>query len=194
MSPSGAGALDDLTIDTAALSRGLGATIEWSKRARFEELKVLDTVVEHATPVDIAVQLESVPDGIALTGSVIVPWHGPCRRCMSDVSGELALDLDEQFASAHEEGETYPIGHDEVDLAPAIRDAILLALPTGPLCDDDCAGPDPESFPLGAAADGEAPASDSESDGGGETEDRQRPIDPRWAALDVLRDDSTGEA
>jgi uncharacterized protein len=178
--PPRADSIDDLTVGTAALSRELGATQQYVRRARFGELRVVDTVVAEGTPVDIDVTLESVPGGIAMTGSVTVPWSAPCRRCTTDVDGTLSIELDELFASDHVEGDTYPLGHNEIDLAPAIRDSVLLDLPPGPLCADDCQGPDPAEFPISPAS---IPASPEDPG-----EEPVRPIDPRWAALDVLKD------
>jgi uncharacterized protein len=54
---------------------------------------------------------------------------------------------------------------------------VLLALPVAPLCRDDCPGPEPEGFPVEIESD--------ESTDGDEPSQR----DPRWAALDQLRDE-----
>ena len=43
-------------------------------------------------------------------------------------------------ADPTDEGETYPLDGDQIDLEPMVRDAVLLELPLGPLCGDDCAG------------------------------------------------------
>ena len=59
------------------------------------------------------------------------------------------------------EGETYPLGRDEIDLEPALREALALALPLAPLCDEDCSGPDPDAHPVTTAPD-EAEPSDGD--------------------------------
>jgi uncharacterized protein len=68
------------------------------------------------------------------------------------------------------EGETYPLGREDLDLGPAVREALALALPLAPVCRDDCPGADPEAHPV-------------------VTEDDAPAADPRWAALDGLRFD-----
>ena len=89
---------------------------------------------------------------------------------------EVEAGLDERIFEVHpEEGETYPIDGDEVDLEPVVRDAALLSLPLAPLCREDCAGPAPDAFP--ATVEGE----DEPADGD------EPARDPRWAALDELR-------
>jgi uncharacterized protein len=87
------------------------------------------------------------------------------------------VDLSEVFEARPTPGETYPIQGDDIDLEPVVRDAVLLHLPLAPLCGDDCRGPAPDAFPavpadVAGAESGDAPVRD-----------------PRWAALDVLRDD-----
>ena len=56
-----------------------------------------------------------------------------------------------------------PFACDQIDLAPVVREYVLLELPDGPLCRPDCPGVYPEYD---------------------QDVDRR---DPRWAALDQLR-------
>ena len=115
--------------------------------------------------------VEAQGETVIVTGTVTAEWEGECRRCLTTTGGELSVDLQEVFVTDPVEGETYPLGRDHVDLAPALREALALALPVAPLCADDCAGPDPEAHPVTVESDDE-PA--------------ERPADPRWAALDGL--------
>ena len=74
------------------------------------------------------------------------------------------------------EGETYELpDSDELDLGPMLVEQATLALPLAPLCDSDCPGPAPDSFPASLA---------SEAEGSPDDEADRR--DPRWAALDEL--------
>jgi uncharacterized protein len=107
-------------------------------------------------------------------------WTGECRRCLEATGGELEATLSEVFEPDPVEGETYPLGRDHLDLEPAVREALALALPLAPLCDEACAGPDPGGHPVTVEPDD---TDDESDDHGGE------PADPRWAALDQLRFD-----
>jgi uncharacterized protein len=127
---------------------------------------------------------------IVLTGTATAPWEGECRRCLTDVTGVVEVELREIFSNHPVEGETWPVDNDAIDLGPVLHDAVLLTLPLVPLCSDDCVGPDPERFPtlvegspeaLAAAA-----AAATEED---EAEPASPPADPRWAALDDLKFD-----
>lgn len=119
--------------------------------------------------------LEAQGETVIVAGTVTAEWEGECRRCLTTTGGELVVDMQEVFEADAVEGETYPLGRDDVDLGPPLREALALALPVAPLCRDDCAGPDPEDHPVTVASDDE-PA--------------ERPADPRWAALDGLHFDN----
>ncbi len=132
-------------------------------------------------PEDVDVELdgvlEAIEGAITLSGTVRAPWVAECRRCLDDVHGLATVELAEVFEARPTPGETYPIDGDDIDLEPVVRDAVLLHLPLAPLCRDECRGPAPEVFP--------ALAPDEVGDDDGDP----APRDPRWAALDVLRED-----
>ena len=90
------------------------------------------------------VRLESVMEGVLVSGTATVPLSGECGRCLEDLDDELVVDLQELFA--YPESDT---GGDEdaarmegdlLDLEPVLRDAVVLALPLVPLCSPDCSG------------------------------------------------------
>jgi uncharacterized protein len=166
-----------LIVNIVDLRRHLGERREVDRVAELEALTLGDTTVERGAPIEIDLTLESVPAGIVVDGTILAPWTGTCRRCLDPVDGVLEISVDEVFTSDHVEGETYPLGHETIDLEPLVREAVLLSLPLGPLCREDCAGPDPDAFPV------EIEDEADESSPG----DDERPKDPRWAALDVMR-------
>jgi uncharacterized metal-binding protein YceD (DUF177 family) len=140
------------------------------------------------------VVLEAQGDTVTASGTVIGRWEGECRRCLETTGGEVTVDLSEVFEPDPVEGETYPLGRDELDLEPALREAIALALPLAPLCDESCLGPDPEEHPVAPESDDAAPGANgtvapAAGDGGNGDGDGPRG-DPRWGALDALRFDT----
>lgn len=149
----------------------LGALVTSAAQVDPDAEVVLDGTVE-ATGVDIV-----------LTGTVTFPWEGECRRCLQPVEGEVTADLREIFEPTPVEGETWPVEGDAIDLAPVLREVVLLTLPLVPLCSEDCVGPDPERFPATVEADDADP---------GDEEAAEPPADPRWAALDALRFEEHG--
>ena len=136
-------------------------------------LAVTASQVPDDAQLEIDATLEWIEGAITVTGTVTVPWRAECRRCLDEVGGLLSVELREVFEPRPQDGETYPIEGDEVDLEPVVRDAALLALPLAPLCREDCPGPAPEAFPAIVPDETDAPPAP----------------DPRWAALGELRFD-----
>jgi uncharacterized protein len=103
--------------------------------------------VPEAAPVRLRLRLESVMEGVLVSGEVDVPVAGSCARCLEPVEDTLELDVQELFAysgstteATSEEDEVRRIEGDVLDLEPMVRDAVVLALPLAPVCTDDCRG------------------------------------------------------
>ena len=126
----------------------------------------------------VDVTLESQGETMTVAGTATGWWEGECRRCLETTGGEVTVQLSEVFEPRPTEGETYPLRRDALDLEPVLREALALALPLAPLCDEACAGPDPDVHPVGVAEDED-----------GEDGEVEPPTDPRWGALDALKFD-----
>jgi len=134
--------------------------------------------------------LEAQGTTVMLTGTVTGAWVGECRRCLDATGGDLVVELREVFEPDPVEGETYPLGPDHVELTPAVREAVALALPLAPLCREACAGPDPDGHPVAAGRDGGGgDDADGDDEGDGTNGHGEARRDPRWATLDQLRFD-----
>ena len=163
-------------VQVAALRKQNGATRVEHREGLIPGLGAVSVVVPDDEPVVLDVTLASYPGGITVDGTVTAGWHGECRRCGGPVAGRMSARVRERFAprgGTDRDEEAYPLEGDELDLEPLARDAVLLELPLAPLCADDCAGLCPT---CGANRNTEtcgcAPVGD-----------------PRWAALDALRDE-----
>jgi uncharacterized protein len=133
---------------------------------------------------DLDLRLESVMEGVLVSGVATVPLAGECGRCLEAVSDELTVDLQELFAYAESEstGDDEDLARmegDLLDLEPVLRDAVVLALPLTPLCRPDCGGLCTE---CGERLD------DLPADHG------HGAPDPRWAALQGLVADSAPDS
>jgi uncharacterized protein len=103
--------------------------------------------VPEGAQVELRLRLESVMEGVLVTGDVDVPVAGSCARCLEPVEDTLELDVQELFAYAgstteatSEEDEVRRLEGDFLDLEPMVRDAVVLALPMSPVCTEDCRG------------------------------------------------------
>lgn len=158
-------------IHTGDLFRHHGVRRAVTRRGRLAGVALSSA---HLTGDDVVVEatLEAQGATITLTGTVTGRWAGECRRCLEVTGGEVVAELSEVFEPDPVEGETYPLARDHLDLEPVIREALALALPLAPLCDEACGGPDPGGHSLEI-----------------EDDDVPEPRDLRWAALDELRFD-----
>jgi uncharacterized protein len=121
------------------------------------------------TPVVCVGTLQALSDGsIVVNADATGAWIGQCRRCLRSLSEPLSVHLSELFEASPEEGETYQLGDQTIDLEQAVRDNFILEMPVLTLCSEECEGICPEC----GADRNEAPC--------GCTVER---LDPRWDAL-----------
>jgi uncharacterized protein len=71
--------------------------------------------------------------------------HGSCRRCLTDVTYPLDADVEVLFSAdpdAADDPSVYPLKAPvtRVDVRPAVREEVALAVSAYPLCREDCAG------------------------------------------------------
>ncbi len=162
-----------LVIGLADLQRHAGTRRAIETTATLEGLVLEGLEVRAGPEVAVTLVAESLTDGLVVTGTATTTWHGTCRRCLEPVSGELAAEVREVWSSSIDAAEdVLPMPTEDLDLGELVREALLLALPLAPLCEEACRGPAPERFPTAVEADDDA---------------EQGPArDPRWAALDQL--------
>ncbi|GAA3174915.1 YceD family protein [Blastococcus jejuensis] len=103
--------------------------------------------VPEGAGVDLHLRLESVMEGVLVTGELDVPVTGSCARCLEPVEDRLSLDVQELFAyegstteATSEEDEVRRVEGDFLDLEPLLRDTVVLSLPLAPVCTENCAG------------------------------------------------------
>jgi uncharacterized protein len=120
-------------------------------------------------------RLESVAEGVLVTGTATAEAHGTCSRCLTEIVVPLEASFQELYAypdsltaQTTDPDEIPRIDDDAIDIAPLIHDELVLAMPTIPLCRPDCPGLCPE---CGQRLDSVGP------------DHRHEILDPRWAAL-----------
>jgi uncharacterized metal-binding protein YceD (DUF177 family) len=131
--------------------------------------------VPEGAPVELRLRLESVMEGVLVSGEVEVPLTGSCARCLEPIEDTLELDVQELFAyegstteATSEEDEVRRVEGELIDLEPMVRDLVVLSLPLAPTCTEDCAG---LCVDCGQRLD-DLPADHS-----------HEVLDPRWAGL-----------
>ncbi len=151
--------------------------------------------------VALEVRFEAVSEGVLATGTAIAPLAGECARCLARLASSVTASFQELYLypdgrhdkhdwhdkhdrhdkhdkqddyEEQDDEELYHLDGDLLNLEPAFRDAVVLALPMSPLCREDCPGLCVECGARLADA------------GPGHQHDEA--ADPRWAALGQLGD------
>ena len=133
-----------LVLDTHELARRPGALklVRTSVEAP-ENLGIAVVGVPAGSPVELDLRLESVVEGVLVTGVATVAISGECVRCLAAIVDRLEIDVQELFVypgSEAREDEVSRLEGDLIDLEPLLRDAVVLELPFQPLCTPNCAG------------------------------------------------------
>lgn len=161
-------------VNAAELLRRPGTQKSVSLSVPLADLDIFDDPrFPETAEVSVALELESLSDGIVVDGEVSVPWHGTCRRCLTDTAGVLLCEVHELYQRTLTDPDAFEIVGDQLDLRPIARELVLLDAPSTPLCLPDCKG----LCPLCGVN-----LNDSQCSCDGTV------ADPRWAALDQLRD------
>ena len=123
-------------------------------------------------PIDVNLHLEALSNGVTVNGTTSATWVGECRRCLAPMSDRMTVELSELYQQMPDDSEAYVIDNDQINLLPMVRENLLLAIPLGPLCREDCPGFCPH---CGKDLSETACSCDNSV------------IDPRWAALETLK-------
>ena len=93
------------------------------------------------SPVRGELLMESVVEGILISGPISARMDVSCARCLKPIQGELLVQVQELFSPrAEPDDDEYPLADGQVDLEPMIRDAVVPSMPYAPLCRPDCLG------------------------------------------------------
>ena len=168
-----------LVINISRLGRRPGSMLTLSETVPSPSRIGLDLIgIDEGAPLKLDLRIESVSEGVLVSGTVWAPTSGECARCLTPFTGDVEIDLTELFAYPDSATEATTdadeVGHvvkDSIDLEQPIVDAVGLALPFSPLCGPDCQGLCPDcGIPMATAEPGHG----------------HEKIDPRWAKLSSM--------
>lgn len=179
-----------LVIDTKDVGRRPGIMAEVHRTVDAPADLGTDVIrIPQGEPIELDLRLESVVEGVLVTGEVRAGAAGSCVRCLEPVTSAVDVRFQELYAwpdravhhrevGADDEDEDYRMEGDLIDLEPVLRDTVVPALPFQPVCREDCPGLCSEC--------GAALADDPDH--------HHERRDPRWSALaDLARTATTDE-
>lgn len=172
-------------LDVRSLGRAPGTMRELRRTVTTTERLGLDLIgVPAGAEVELDLRLQSVSEGVLVTGTLTAPLTGECSRCLEQFTDTVELSLTELFAypdsttdRTSDDDEIYRMVDDLIDLEPLVIDQLGLELPLQPLCTPDCAGLCPECGVRMAIAG---------------SDHRHEILDPRWAGLAKFASGSPG--
>lgn len=148
-----------LVFDTHELGRRPGALKRLTRSVDAPKDFGIDGVVgvPEGAPVELDVRLESVMEGVLVTGTARASAEGECVRCLEPLSLEVEADYQEMFSypdaddrnrsktadpvdDAEDDEDRFFLEDGLFDLESVLRDAVVLALPMQPVCRETCAG------------------------------------------------------
>ena len=176
-----------LVLDTHELSRRPGTMREVATVvAAPADLGTAVIGVPEGADLTLGLRLESVMEGVLVSGVVRGTAVGECVRCLDEVRDEVTVRVQELFVyperaqaadeSGDDEADDEPeLTDDLADIEPVVRDSLVTALPFQPLCRPDCPGLCSE---CGARLEDDP-------------EHHHDVVDPRWAALQTMLEESS---
>ena len=178
-----------LVFDIKDLGRRPGSMVTRTLSVEAPEDLGTDVIaIPAGQPLELDLRMESVVEGVLVTGSASATATGACVRCLEPASLEVGARFQELFAYADRAAHLHQVGDDEdaaeehtlegdlFDLEPVLRDAVVPALPFQPVCREDCPGLCSEC--------GAHLAQDPTH--------HHEVIDPRWAALPGIAQPPSG--
>jgi len=174
-----------LVLDTHELGRRPGSMRTVQRTVPAPEDLGTDVIgIPTGSDLDLDLRLEAVMEGVLVSGTVRGRASGECVRCLDVIDQEVAVDVQELFTypervraaevEGDDEDEVRELVGDLIDFEPALRDAVVPALPFQPVCQADCPGLCSE---CGARL----------ADDPGHAHDV---VDPRWSALTRMLDET----
>ncbi len=137
----------DFVFDMRSLGRRPGSFREETRTARAPDgLGSGLVLVPAGADVALDLRFEAVSEGVLVTGSAVAPLAGECARCLDPLATSTEVSFQELYRYLPDPGEDEAddeerfLNGDLLDLEPAFRDAVVLALPLSPLCREDCPG------------------------------------------------------
>jgi uncharacterized protein len=131
------------TIDVHDLVGQPGMSRRHDVLGTIEGLSTELVIVPDDAPLGGSLLLESVVEGILVSGSITGVWTVRCARCLTERSQPFTVDVSELFTTPEatdDDDDRYALVGDIVDLDQLVRDAVGVEMPFSPLCQPNCLG------------------------------------------------------
>src|SRR2546425_11594190 len=122
-----------VAVDVRDLVRGPGSARALHLSEPVEGLATEVARVPENRALGVEVRIESVVEGLLVSGPVSGIMALWCARCLKRFEMPFEVEVEELFVpGARPEDDEYPVVEGFIDLEPMIRDAVILAMPFAP--------------------------------------------------------------
>jgi uncharacterized protein len=110
------------------------------------ELKNRHQEIRGLTPVETAGEAEKLGNLYYVKGAMNADVDFVCARCLKPFTEHTTVPFAETFATSggeielDEDSDIHLLTGDEIELDPLLQEDFLLAMPSFPLCEEDCKG------------------------------------------------------
>lgn len=166
------------------LKEPTGSTRKYEVREIIDDL---DPELVIQAPIQGRLKFTKIPQGVLVTGNLETVVEMNCIRCLDAFDQPVRIEIEEEFRPAVDlqTGASLPQAEDAddatridekhiIDLSEVVRQDLLLALPSRPVCREGCKGLCPQCGTNWNEASCDCPTEQA---------------DPRWEALRALLDD-----
>ena len=130
-----------IELDVRDLLRAPGSSRDVELREPVDGLATALVRVPDERPIAARLVVESLVQGVLVSGPLTGPMVLTCARCLRSSETEFRVEVQELFVpNPGVKDDEYPLVEGFLDLEPMIRDAVLLAMPFSPLCRPQCLG------------------------------------------------------
>ena len=146
-----------MRVNVGPIRRQRGASLPIQERVDSPERFLDEVEFAPGAMIDVRGQVTNTGKGFLAEGTIRTELQFQCARCLKPVRWPLAVSFCERFRAEddghkpvspfaaaeddeEEADEVHSFSGDELDLAPAVREQILVAVPMKAVCTDDCRG------------------------------------------------------
>ncbi len=137
------------TIDVHDLLGHAGTSRRHDVLGTIDGLSTELVAVPDDAPLGGSLLLESVVEGVLVSGSITGTWTVRCARCLTERSQPFTVEVSELFAleaaddaepNDDDDDDRYALIDAAIDLDQMVRDTVGVEMPFAPLCQPACRG------------------------------------------------------
>ena len=131
---------DKIVIDLTQNLANVGKSIAFNSEVRLDD-SLLPYPDAKLTKVVVNFDVTFVKPDVSVAGTITCVVEGYCDKCSDRITKSIELPFNQIFyKDGSDDEDAYVYEDSKLDATKAVRDEIVLSLPSGFVCKDDCKG------------------------------------------------------